>query len=155
MHTYVLHIFTGRSLVGFSRKSTQPFLVEINSQRIDAADQHINSEIELESVDKIWFVHISLNYAVRRGTDILKFSCQEYSFSLRHALRFDDEGSSFSLCFSIEVLFELVVLDGQHPSQREEIVLLWEFLSHAPEGPSQEIFPSKVIHSWKMVDFLM
>ena len=92
---------------------------------------------------------------MRRGTDILKFSCQEYSLSLGHALGFDDESSGFSFGFAVEVLFEFVVLDWEHPSEGEEIILLWEFLPHTHEGSSQKVFPSKVIHSWEVVDFLM
>ena len=39
-------------LVGAGSKSSQAFIINVNSQRIDARDQHINSQVELVLIDE-------------------------------------------------------------------------------------------------------
>jgi hypothetical protein len=49
---------------------------------------------------------------------------------LGHGLRLDDVGAALALGLGIVVSFELIEVKRQVPGEREEIILLWSFLSH-------------------------
>lgn len=48
-----------------------------------------------------------------------------------------------------------MILDRQHPSEREEVVLLGKPLPHAHESPAKQILAGEVIHAWEMIDLLV
>lgn len=78
---------------------------------------------------------------------------KEYSSALATSLWFYDE------CVILLVLLgvspQLRSLGGEHPGQREEVVILWKLLSHFHEIPSQVVLPRQAEHSWKMIDLLV
>lgn len=48
-----------------------------------------------------------------------------------------------------------MILDGQHPSQRKEVILIRKPLPHAHESPPKQILASKIIHAGKVIDLLI
>ena len=63
VHKLVVQVLGTRWAVLLGCKSSQPLLKHEDSQRVDARYQDINPEIELESVNQVGLVHISLNDA--------------------------------------------------------------------------------------------
>ena len=80
---------------------------------------------------------------------------EEYAFSLRHGLRFDDISPTFSFGLIIKIYFELVIVQRQIPSEGEEIILIWSLLTHFHEIFCQIILSGKVMHARKVINFLM
>lgn len=72
MHAHILHILFRRWLIFFSRKSSQPFFIEIDGERVDTSDKDINSEVKFETINQVWFMKIALDYAMSCRIDILK-----------------------------------------------------------------------------------
>lgn len=48
-----------------------------------------------------------------------------------------------------------MILHGQHPSVREEVILLGKSFPHAHESPPQQILASEVIHAREVIDLLV
>lgn len=92
---------------------------------------------------------------MRSRIDILKFPGQVYALSLRKTLWLDDECPRFTLGLALKVRLELMIFHGQHPSEREEVILLWKPLPHAHESSSQQILASEVIHAGEVIDLLV
>ena len=86
-------------------------------------------------------MHVSLNNAMRGGTDVFKLPSEKNAFALRHTFGLNNECPCFALGFSVEIISKFMVLDGKHPSKREEVVLLRKFLSHFHESSSEKVFP--------------
>ena len=64
-------------------------------------------------------------------------------------------GSGFPFGFCVKVSFELLILEGEGPGEREEVIVFWAFLPHPHEVFGEHVFPSKGEHAGKVVDFLM
>jgi hypothetical protein len=56
MHACVLHIASLRLLICFCSESSKPISRDIDSHRVNACDDKVDSEVELEVVDKEWSV---------------------------------------------------------------------------------------------------
>ena len=85
----------------------------------------------------------------------LYFTGEKDSFSLGKCFRFDDESASFSFWFILEICSQIMIFDGKHPSEGKKRIAVGKFLSHFHEITSHKIFPGKIEHPWKMIDFFM
>ena len=74
---------------------------------------------------------------------------------MRKTLRFDNESPGLTLGLALKVSLKFMILDRQHPSEREEVVLLGKPLPHAHESPAKQILAGEVIHAWEMIDLLV
>lgn len=103
MHAHLLHVLSRGRDVGFSRKSRQSLLVDVDSHWIDCCQEHVYPKIEFEPFDEIRSMHISLHDVVLPRFQIFDPSCQKYPFTLRHSLGLYDVRSSFSFGLALKV----------------------------------------------------
>lgn len=155
MHAYILHVFFIRRNVGLCRKSAQSFAEDEDSKWVNTRNQDIDSQVELQAIDQIWPTEVSLNNAMLRRIDVLKFPCQEDSVTLRHALRFNDVRSGLAFGFALKIRLEVQIISGQVPSKRKVVVLIRHFLAHLHKVLGQQIFARESIHARKVINLLM
>lgn len=61
MHHYISAIALIWRLVFVSCKAGQSLFVYVHPKRVDAPQENIYPEIELQAVDQIWFLYVLLN----------------------------------------------------------------------------------------------
>jgi hypothetical protein len=64
VHAQIVEVAAQRTLVGFGGESSQSFFVDEAPEGVEASDQDIDSEVELEVVDKVGFVEVLLGHVV-------------------------------------------------------------------------------------------
>lgn len=82
MHVEIVQIFLVWALILCCCQPTQAFFVEKHSERIYAAQKHVNPQIKLEFVNQEWLVKVSLNDIVLVRIEIVNISCQKDSSTL-------------------------------------------------------------------------
>ena len=53
-----------RRLVAFRGEPAEPVVEDVDPQGIDAADEHVYSQVELVALDEQWVGHVALHHAV-------------------------------------------------------------------------------------------
>ena len=112
-------------------KSAQAFFKEVNPQRINAAKQNINSEVELELINKQWFMQVSLHDVMILWIEIFEVSSNENTSTLTRGFRLGNKSFAVLLLLFLfgliaELLFEVSKLCWQEPCLREELILFWK-----------------------------
>lgn len=85
---------------------------------------------------------------------IFYLASHEYASALAFVLRLGDVRPCLAFLFGLIVGPELSVLHGQHPSEREEVILIEELTPEGHQIQAKQILASKYVHSWVMVDLL-
>ena len=96
---------------------------------VGSAQQHVDSQIELQTIQEVGSGQIALDDVVLAVLEVVQLSGEEDASPLAVGLRLDDVGPALPLGFGVEVAPELCVLEGKHPGQGEEVVLLGEVVS--------------------------
>ena len=76
-----------RRNVLLSGKPRQALPIHVNPQWIHPTQEHVNSQIELQSFDKKWPMEVALNHKMVVGIYIVKISGKEYPSTLARSLR--------------------------------------------------------------------
>lgn len=147
VHADILHVLLRGNYIGFGCETSEPFVVEINSQRVDTSQQHIDSKVKLQPLDEVGFMEVALHYIMFAWQYILDTAGEEDPFPLRQRFRLHNISPAFTLGLALEVEPKLAVFTRQHPSQREEVVLLWKLLFHLHQALPQEVLSREYIHA--------
>lgn len=100
-------------------------------------------------------MQVALNHAVGSWINVLQLPCEKNSLPLRETFRLDNEGPRLPLCLTLEIGLKFMIFDRKHPGEGEEVILVGEFLAHAHQSTTKQVFPCKIVHAWEMVDFLV
>lgn len=74
MHTQIIHVISIGLLVGFCRKTCQPFIINKNPERITACKKYIDSKVEFETVNQKRFMQVALNNIMVSWINIIQIS---------------------------------------------------------------------------------
>jgi hypothetical protein len=64
MHAHVLYIVLVHFFIGLSCQTCQTILIQEDSKWVDAKHEHVDSEVELQTLDQKWLVQILLDHTV-------------------------------------------------------------------------------------------
>ena len=136
MHEQVVQIvLLGRHVLA-GGEATKTFLIDVNSERIDSAEQHVNSEVKFQIVYQEWLVQIPLHHVVLILIEVIDGARQIDAFSLAGGFGFRDKGFASNLLFLtvqglFELLTEITILCRQEPSLGEKMVIFGKVFLHA------------------------
>jgi hypothetical protein len=156
MHVEVIQVALGRQLVGLSRKPHQSFVVEVYSERVSASNEHIDAQIELQSLEEQRVRHILLHHAFLLLLQFRRVLREIYSPSLASRLGFHNKGFSeaASSGFS-EVVVNLGGVVGEEEGAWEEVVVEGELILHASEGEGEGVLAADDAHGGEVIDALV
>ena len=103
VHTEIIEIAAKRWNVLFGSKSGESFLVQEHSDRDHRRDQEVDTQVELQVVDQIGLVEISLGDVVLASLEPVEIASEEDALALTTCLGLDYESFSFP---HIELFFE-------------------------------------------------
>lgn len=169
VHEEVLHIPRGRLLVGLRREASQSFLVDVDSQRVDTVDKHVDPQVVLQVVHQVRRVQVVLDHPAPDPFLLMRLldathdrfhaAAEEYSLALRQAVWLHNESLAFLLCvpvcWLVKLIAEVDIVAREHPSLREEVELFLKCTLHAHQVPRQVVFSRDRIHARVVVDFLV
>ena len=61
VHIQVVHVTSVGLTIWLCGKPRDAFFVDVDSQRVNAVEQHVNAEVVLEILDQVWLVQVLLN----------------------------------------------------------------------------------------------
>jgi len=64
MHVKIAHVGIGRFLLLVGAEPDEPILVQEHAQGVHARHQHVQPEVELESVDEQWLLELLLHHTL-------------------------------------------------------------------------------------------
>lgn len=128
MHTHVGKVDAVRGLVLLSGKACEALLVKVAPEGRNSGDQHVEPQIELQTVDEERFVEVLLGHVMLSGLHPLEVASEEDSLALARLLWLHNK--SFSPLF-VELLLEKREVLRQDPSLREKIVFFGHHFLHA------------------------
>lgn len=155
MHTHILHVFLIGRHIGFCGESAQSLSEDEDPEWVHACHQHVDAQVELESIDEVGTAEVSLDHAVLLRVDVLQLPRQEDALALREALRLDDVGPGLALGLAFEVCSKVLVVAGQVPGEWEVVILFWSLLAHLHEVFGEEVLAGEGVHAWEVVDLLV
>ena len=103
VHTEIVEVAAKWCDVLFGSKSGQSFLVQEHSDRNHGRDQEVDTQVELQVVDQIRLVEISLGDVVLPCLEPVEIASEEDALALAASLGLDDKSFSFP---HIELFFE-------------------------------------------------
>lgn len=141
-------------MVLFSGKSCKAFPENEYSEWINSVDETVDSHVELEAINQVWLVHVTLCYILLTWfhLNVLVVTSQVDTSSLACCYWL------YYKCFRLflgKLLFEVSSILRKNPSLRREIVFLLEEFGHSLKISSQIIFVAKSHHPWIMIDPLI
>ena len=150
MHAQIAQISWSWCLIFDSCKTSKAIFKDVDSERIDSIDKDIQTKVELEPIDQIWFVHVSLYHhglllSLSVGVNdficcqILSIPCQKYSFTLTARLWLNNEGF---ISFLSDLAQEFFLVLGQYKGLWKEAEIIWEYRLKLHKIPTQHIFLS-------------
>jgi len=142
MHEQVVQIALARPSVGLSREPGQSLFEQVHAQWLNAKDEHVDSQVELQVVNQVRLGHVPLRDQLfsRLEVDVVESASQENTLSLAHAHWLDDEGLGFLF---VKLVFQFIGLRRQQPSFREKVVFFLEVFGQAGEVAGQVVFPAE------------
>jgi hypothetical protein len=78
-----VQVFIGGLAIFFSCESSQSLVIDVQSQRVSASQEHVDSQIELQLVDKERIFDVILDYIFVTVENVLDVASQEDSSTLR------------------------------------------------------------------------
>lgn len=163
VHEHVFVVFPCRFVVWLSGESDESLFEDVNRQRREAGDDHIEPHVEFESFDEHGVPQVLLDHkagasAIENLFEILR---HEYSFSLARGLWLHNVESGMKGfgrvswdCWLVGHHFERLNLQRVEPSLREKLVVAWKLLFHSQNGAIKKVFATQNPRAWKVVDFL-
>lgn len=103
VHAEVVEVAAHRTLVLDSCKSRETFLIDVAPEWRDASHQHVDPEVELETIDKQRFMEVLLRNIMFPLNQPIEVTRQENTNTLAIPLRLNDE--SFRP-FAVKLLFK-------------------------------------------------
>ena len=127
MHKQIVQIAADRCNVLGRCEPRQSLFIQKNSQRRHTCQQHINTQIKLQSINQIGLMQIPLRNVVLLWINPIVVTGQEDPFALAAILRLNYECFGFAL---IKLLFELFEVGGEYPRFGKELELTLKILLH-------------------------
>ena len=152
VHHQVAQVTANRRDILFGSKSGQPFFIDEYAQWVYACDQHINSKVELQIIDQVRLMEITLGYVVLPWLDKVVSSGEKYSLALTHGFRFNYERFGPS---GVKLFFKAFQVSWEHPSLGEKLIFIRVELLHSEQIFGQKVLSSQCIHAWEMVSSLV
>ena len=152
VHAQVRYVLIFWQSIFFSGKANQSIIKKENSHRLSPGNQDIYPQIKLQTIQQIWLVKIALYHKPFSNWKIFRTSYQKYSTTLAISFRFNYK------CFRLSVFklsLEFIFVIGQVESDGEKVVLVRKQLFHSIQMFTKVIFARNVVHSWKMIYFLV
>lgn len=137
VHILPLQVAVSWLDVRLSREPCQSFVEHVKPQRVRPAQQHIDSKIKLQPIQKKRPGHVALDNVVFPVLKIFQFSSEKDSSALTVGFRLNDVSPRFSLGLGFKVGPELGILKRKHPGEREKVILVWELVSQGHEGHAE------------------
>ena len=103
VHTEIIEVAAKRWNVFFGCKSGKSFLVQEHSDRNHRRDQEVDTQVELQVIDQVRFVEISLGDVVLASLEPVEIASEEDAFALATCLGLDYKCFGFP---HIELFFE-------------------------------------------------
>jgi hypothetical protein len=155
VHKEVVEVAVLRSNVLLSRETGEPLLVNEYPQGVNTVDQDIYSEVELQAIDQVGLMEVSLSDVLISllKVHVLNASDEENPLALAKIDRLHDE--CLVVLLFVELRPEVVHLLGQNPSLRKEVVVGWENFVHSHKVSTQIVLPGELIHSWVVINSLV
>ena len=101
MHVEVVQVvLVGRLVLG-SSQPTETFLVEVDTQGVNATQEDVDAKIKLQLVYQERLVQVPLHDVVLVRVEVREISSEEYASSLGCSFRFGDESLAVQLPFLI------------------------------------------------------
>jgi hypothetical protein len=85
-----LVLFVNFLSIGFTRESSQSFLMHIHSQRLVRSDTNIDSEVKLVPVYQKWICYVFANYRCFFNVNVIDVIDKINTFTLATVRWFDD-----------------------------------------------------------------
>ena len=134
VHAQVVQVTGGGARVLDCGETGQPILVNVNAQRRNAINEHINAQVKLVAVYQVWLVHVSLDNHVLHYSSIgcvdcllcregLRITSQENALALTTCFGLDDKSAVALLIYLSQKFFEV---SWKVVSWRKEVVVLGE-----------------------------
>lgn len=119
-----------RSHILFSSETSQAFLINEYTERVNAVDERVNSQIEFQSIDQIGLAQVPLGHILIAllQIHILEASDQENSFALTEMNRFHNEG--LVILFLVKLRAEVIHFLWEDPRLGEKVKFAGECLMH-------------------------
>ena len=152
MHIKVLKIIFLGILIGNSAEPRQPLLKKINSKRINRKHQNIKSQVKLESIYQQWLRYILLDHHLILLFDVVRGVNKEDASALARSFRLYNK---YLFWFVLKTLFKFAPVSRNEKRSWKKVIFLREFLSHLLQVSGQVILPTQLIHSWKVISFLI
>lgn len=131
-----------------SCQSAQTFLVDVDSERVQASEHDIDSEVKLGAIKEHGVGDVLLDNDLIFGGECWMFG-EVYSSSLAVGMRLDDVGGI--ACPAAEC-FEVL---RKHPGGRVEFIEFRHGCLCPVEVEGKEVLPSKFAAAGEMVDLLV
>ena len=144
MHVEVVQIVLVGRLVLSCGQPTETFLVEVDTQGVNAAQEDIDAEIKLQFVYQEWLVQVPLHDVVLVRVEVREISSEENASSLSSSFWLRDEGLAIQFPLLIlrliwKLLLEFAELCWQKPCLREKLVVFWVVLQHSLQISSKVV----------------
>lgn len=127
VHEQVIQVRPDGRIVLWGCESGKAFVEHKNSERRNACKIDVNPQVELEAVNQVRLVEVSLGDVVFVLIEPVKISSQKNAFALTTVLRFNDECLRFAF---VELFSEHLDVAGENPGFREKLVVFREVLLH-------------------------
>ena len=125
---------------------------EVDFERVAAGDQHVQPEVEFESVDEVGAPVVTLDDLALSHLDVVETACNEYALALAGGLWFDDHADDLLL---LDVVSEVIDLVGEVPRLRGDLVLVGKELLHLLDVLGKAVLPTQLVHGREVVDLLV
>jgi hypothetical protein len=136
--------------VRLSCKPGQSLLVDVEAQGTDSAQQDIDSEVELESLNEEWTRNVLLHNVVLACLYLFYLLGQKDASALAVRLWLHDE----CLLLANELLPQLAVLCGEQPGLGKEVVVLWGTFVHVHEAEPEKVLAGENVNAGEVADLL-
>ena len=171
MHVDVVHVSSVRLLVGLCAKSGKGHLVQVDSERRNTIQKHVETQVVLEAIDQVWLVdvllhnvaaalvHLPVIDAVLLTEAAVKYivrrTAQKDTFPLTQTVWFYNVSGLIFVEFILRIVTaQIQRLTGQHPGLRVKLELFGKELLHPAQIPCQVIFARDAQDPRVHVDFL-
>ena len=155
VHIQVVKVGVLGTHVFLCSKTCQTLLIHVDTKWIHSIDKGIDTQIKLQTVNKVRFVKVPLRHVLVTllQVHVLEAPNEENAFALAKVYGLYNE--SLVILFLIELLSEVIHFLGEDPCLGKEIVLSREGLMHPHKVATKVVFPSQLVHPREVVNALV
>ena len=153
MHEEVIKIPLARLLVLARGEARKSILIQINTQRIDAVDENVESQVVLQAVDEVRLLKVALGDHLLLRRDTLPVARQEDSLTLAGVLWL--KYVYWGGLRAERILSKVFVLQREHVRPRKEVVVRWQQRLHLLEVSAEHVLSGEVVDAWIVVNSLI